>query len=336
MPPFVAFSWCMKLRIRYSKSEVLALFGNPNPAPSCWGGDAKVWKSGGMLEWGGERRGEFAEKTCGGGQSCFCGSVPKKKWWISSSSPLASAVSASLCAGRRGQFWRLLGPQPAEGKAAVVAKRGKKRRGGGLRSTDRFLKGKRGEFTFWLIFLSSKWSRDTAKGLDVQCIERGEAEGYLFNFWLRLFLPFHLYDLSGNVCLNTRARKCLLVPPSPVEWARWVGSYGCQAREITFLSSPDSTNMDPKLKLLFLVISTEGAPYQEMYPSSFFRCIYPPPLDGDKKMPVTTPIFGAQKGLFWPVFPYFFSKNTTRRGVCLRCLDGYFCDIKTGLKMDPF
>ena len=34
-------------------------------------------------------------------------------------------------------------------------------------------------------------------------------------------------------------------------------------------------------------------PYQEMYPSSFFRFNYPP--DG---LPVTIPVFGAQKGSF--------------------------------------
>ncbi len=71
--------------------------------------------------------GEFAEKTCGGGQSCLRLRAKKKAVNIF----LASAVSASLSADRRGQFWRLLGPQPAEGKSPVVAKRGKKRRGGG-------------------------------------------------------------------------------------------------------------------------------------------------------------------------------------------------------------
>ncbi len=37
----------------------------------------------------------------------------------------------------------------------------------------------------------------------------------------------------------------------------------------------------------------EGLPYQEMYPLSFFRFNYPP--DG---LPVTIPVFGAQKGSF--------------------------------------
>ncbi len=73
-------------------------------------------------------RGEFAEKKLAAAVNhVFAAPCQKKVVNIF----LASAVSASLSADRRGQFWRLLGPQPAEGKSAVVAKRGKNRRGGG-------------------------------------------------------------------------------------------------------------------------------------------------------------------------------------------------------------
>ncbi len=53
-----------------------------------------------------------------------------------------------------------------------------------------------------------------------------------------------------------------------------------------------------------------------------------------RKLSVITPVLGAQKGK--KNQKKKMQKNSTRRGVCLRCLDGYFCDIKTGLKTVPF
>ncbi len=65
-----------------------------------------------------------------------------------------------------------------------------------------------------------------------------------------------------------------------------------------------------------------------------FRCNYRPSQTESKKMPVTTPVFGAQKGKKKHSSP----KNIQnwQPPVCLRRLDGSFCDIKTGLKTDPF
>ena len=52
--------------------------------------------------------------------------------------------------------------------------------------------------------------------------------------------------------------------------------------------------------------------------------------------PSQYPFLGPKKDHFDPFFPNFSCKKTTRRGVCLRCLDEYFCDKKTGLTTDPF
>ena len=59
-----------------------------------------------------------------------------------------------------------------------------------------------------------------------------------------------------------------------------------------------------------------------------FRCNYPPP-DGDKKNARFCHFLAR-------FFKKKFVKNTTRRSICLWCLDGYFCDIKMGLQTDSF
>ncbi len=47
-------------------------------------------------------------------------------------------------------------------------------------------------------------------------------------------------------------------------------------------------------------------------------------------------ILSVFSSLFDSFFILFFKISSSPCGVCLRCLDGSFCDIKTGLKTDPF
>ncbi len=57
-----------------------------------------------------------------------------------------------------------------------------------------------------------------------------------------------------------------------------------------------------------------------------------PPLTETKNCPSQHPLLEPKKAHFDQFFTLFLQKKTTRRGVCLRCLDGYVCDIKRVLK----
>ncbi len=61
------------------------------------------------------------------------------------------------------------------------------------------------------------------------------------------------------------------------------------------------------------------------------KSVSTPSMTETKEMPVTTPFLVPKKAKN-PLFSEKIKLATTRQGVCLRCLDGSFCAIKTGLK----